>query len=248
MGHPCYEDGPLHNYVIIFDIFKQFPELVYGFSQKADGPMRRNQFQEPDNAITSYLSRLNISPERFIIADLVQGSHMEVVTFADGGKLIPSCDGLVTVDKNIFLGITAADCLPVYFYEGKKKIIGIVHAGWRGIAKSIAVHALGRIISLGGSLDTTFVAIGPGIQQHHFEIGADVLPQFKDYKQFINNKQLVNLPGIIRQQLTERGVLHNNIELSADCTYCEVDRYFSFRRDKPEKAEPMLAFIGLLQP
>jgi len=41
-------------------------------------------------------------------------------------------------------------------------------------------------------------------------------------------------------------VLRKNIEISPECTHCEQDKYFSYRRDKSEEVQAMVAYIGLL--
>ena len=55
----------------------------------------------------------------------------------------------------------------------------------------------------------------------------------------------INLSGVIRAQLLELNILDKNIIISRECTYCLTHKYFSYRRDKPEEVEAMLAYISL---
>jgi polyphenol oxidase len=96
--------------------------------------------------------------------------------------------------------------------------------------------------------ENILVGIGPGIRACHFEIKEDTLHNYKKYPEFILQKEdrlFVNLAGIIQQQILTMGIQKENIEDSMLCTFCLEEKYFSYRRDKPENVEAMLAYIGL---
>ena len=42
------------------------------------------------------------------------------------------CDALLTSNDDIALCVLTADCAPILIYETKKKMVGCIHAGWRG--------------------------------------------------------------------------------------------------------------------
>ncbi len=105
------------------------------------------------------------------------------------------------------------------------------------------------ISALNCPADDILAGIGPGIRACHFEIKPDVLEEFNDYPlhiNFVGQKIFVDLPAIITSQLTAAGVLKQNIADSGHCTYCQKDKYFSFRRDHPKKVRAMVAYIGLI--
>jgi copper oxidase (laccase) domain-containing protein len=56
-----------------------------------------------------------------------------------------------------------------------------------------------------------------------------------------DGKYFVDLRGILEKQARYMEV--SNIELHPDCTYCKADDYFSYRRDKPQHVQAMLAWI-----
>ena len=41
-------------------------------------------------------------------------------------------DGIITKNQECFPTITVADCVPIWFYEPKTKVYGVVHSGWKG--------------------------------------------------------------------------------------------------------------------
>ena len=63
--------------------------------------------------------------------------HSNKCLVATASNPYPKCDALVTSDKSLILGITTADCLPIIFYDPKNQVIGIAHAGWKGLVKGV---------------------------------------------------------------------------------------------------------------
>lgn len=236
-----------------FEIFNKYPELIYGFTEKQDGSMKifdvKNQKEEESHRDNKrkYFSRIGVSLNDLVGASLVGGNNVYIVSGSDKGKIIDNTDALATLNKNVFLAITVSDCFPVYFYEPNVGIAAIAHAGWRGIAKNIIEKTLEKIDPKKEYRKNILVGIGPGIELCHFDVKNEVVEKFKNYPDFIikkNNKVFVSLPGIIKHQLLEEGILENNIEISEDCTYCSDNKYFSWRRDKTKMMQGS-AYIGI---
>lgn len=164
------------------------------------------------------------------------------------GKVISDTDALVTKEKDIFLSVTIADCLPIFFYDSSEKVVGIAHAGWRGLINGVIDKTLETLKSCGAQTENIFAAFGSSIQKCHFEIRPDILPQFADYEKYISErdgKTFVDLQGIAKEQLQNAGIPETNIETSALCTFCDSEKFFSYRRDKPAKIQAMVAAIGM---
>jgi YfiH family protein len=89
-------------------------------------------------------------------------------------------DGLITATRNFLVGIQTADCLPVIIVDTKRKVIGVLHAGWRGTAKRIVEKGVGEMIRRFGSRPRDMrAAIGPGIQGCCYEVGEEVRTKFE---------------------------------------------------------------------
>lgn len=91
---------------------------------------------------------------------------------------ITQADAVITNLTNIPLLITAADCVPILLYSNEKKVLGLVHAGWRGTASCIVEKA---VIAMQENYlvrpSQIIAAIGPAIGQKHYEVGQDVANQ-----------------------------------------------------------------------
>ncbi|KKP93036.1 MAG: hypothetical protein US25_C0030G0006 [Candidatus Moranbacteria bacterium GW2011_GWE1_36_7] len=231
----------------MISLFTKFPDLIALMSEREDGSMKlfAGSGLNLENR-KRFFQKIGISKNKIIAAEIVHGNKVEIVNEASPGMVL-GVDGLIAKSNNVFLSVTIADCIPVYFYEPRQKIIAIVHCGWRGIIDGVIENAMSKILELGSKAEDVNVAMGPGINACHFEIRDDVLEKFSNYSEFIvrrNEKIFIDLKGIIRKQLSDFNVVTENIEDNRECTM-ESDRYFSFRRDKPEKVEAMIAIIGI---
>lgn len=181
---------------------------------------------------------------KIVIANLVHGTHVEKIT-AGAEYVIPDTDALITKEPGIILTVTGADCFPVYFEERTTGIIGLAHCGWRGIVDGIIEKTIASIIAMGGKKENLLIMIGPGICAKHFEIREDVLPSFSAYDDYITRDKniRVNLNGIMKKQAEGAGIVSENISDMNECTHCLPEKYFSYRRDKPQYLEAQVAYI-----
>jgi len=155
----------------------------------------------------------------------------------EGAKLvhIPKADGLITSRKNVFLGVVTADCLPVIFYDKKSEIVGIVHAGYKGILKGILKNMVLSFKKLGSDTKNILVAIGPSIGVCCYDVSIERVEMFVNAFEGIkthkirNGKYFLDLKNIAKQSLISEGVSENNIEVSNICTKDYIKDFFSFR-------------------
>ncbi len=161
-------------------------------------------------------------------------------------------DGLVSDRVGPVLGAFAADCIPLVFAEPAARVCGAAHAGWRGTVAGIATNVTTRMVEIGARADRVRVALGPSIGACCFEVGREVVDEFR--------MVLGELPGLIvegthknhidlrvatRAFLERAGVRSEHIDDRPPCTKCEGDRFFSYRRDGREGGVHM-GFIGLV--
>ncbi|MCR4338107.1 MAG: polyphenol oxidase family protein, partial [Candidatus Omnitrophica bacterium] len=76
--------------------------------------------------------------------------HGDVVKVIDDSSLLERqdivADGVVTNRPEIVLTIRTADCFPIFFYDDRREVISLAHAGWRGAQQRIAVKAMEAMI------------------------------------------------------------------------------------------------------
>ena len=229
----------------------EFQNIKWGLSEKKDGNMSLwidGFSRENLENRRKFFEKNKIDINDIVSAGLSHGNNIALVSNENKERIVPDTDGLATDEKNVFLAITVADCIPIYFYDKEKNAIGLAHSGWRGVAKNISGKMIKAMIkNFNSDPKNIIVYIGPHIQKCHFEVKSDVSSKF-DEKYIIRekNKEKINLLLAVKDQLVESGIFAENINSSDECTFCNREKYFSFRRDKPEKIQSMIAYIGIV--
>jgi hypothetical protein len=166
--------------------------------------------------------------------------HSNLVLLADHPGLVGEGDALITREPGLAVSIRTADCYPILLADTRNRAIAAIHAGWRGTAMQIVLKTLEKMKSeFATQPSDVFAAIGPGIGVCCYEVGEDVSSQFG----FAVRTHL-DLASENRKQLESVGVPAQNIEALGVCTFCDAERFFSYRREK-EKAGRMTSFVML---
>lgn len=161
--------------------------------------------------------------------------------FADSADAVPDADGLVTSSRNVPLAVLVADCVPLALTAPGRGAFAVVHAGWRGVAAGIIRAALARF----GDTPDVRATIGPAIGPDHYEVHEDVAIAVSAASpagartRRANGRVLLDLPGTVALILTELGV--RSIDRAEECTACEKDRFFSYRRDGRTGRQALIA-------
>jgi polyphenol oxidase len=166
--------------------------------------------------------------------------HSNLALLADEPGVVGEGDALITNHPGLAVSVRTADCYPILLADPRNRAIAAVHAGWRGTAAQIVIRTLEKMKSeFGTEPADVSAAIGPGIGVCCYEVGEDVSRQFG----FAIRTHL-DLMSENRKQLEEAGVSPQNIQALDVCTFCDAERFFSYRREK-EKAGRMTSFIML---
>lgn len=149
-------------------------------------------------------------------------------------------DGLMTDLPGVALLIYSADCIPILFYDPVRRVAAAVHAGWRGTAAGIASAAVERMREVYDCRPRDILAaIGPGIGPDCFETHEDVpnamtaalsTAVLQHIKIKENGKFSVDLKGINAMRLEQAGLEADHIAVSALCSACHPDKFWSHRR------------------
>jgi len=145
-------------------------------------------------------------------------------------------DAIISEVKNVGIGILAADCAPILFYEPKKKIIGCAHAGWKGALNGVIKNTVKKFNELNSKSDDLIAVVGPCIKKESYEIEVDLLKKFIDkdkknelfFKKINDLKYNFDLRGFINKELSNLNI--NNIDNIKMDTLSEEKFFFSYRR------------------
>ena len=183
---------------------------------------------------------LDFSLENLVCTHQTHSDIVRLVTKADHISIFhrdyPECDAVVTCDPGTALMIFTADCTPLLFHDPVTGAVGAAHAGWRGTAADIGGKTVKAMVeAFHCNPKNIRAAIGPNIGGCCFETDADVpeamVAALGDaanvHIRQVDSKFYVNLKEINACFLRRAGVEH--IDISADCTACRPDRYWSHR-------------------
>jgi YfiH family protein len=189
-------------------------------------------------------SSFDIPVENFFTVDQVHGGEILIIDDATDVEAVEGrdfpFDGIITARPGIAIGIKTADCVPVFFIDPAKRIIGAVHAGWKGTALSIAVRAVDLLEKRFGSDSKDIRAvIGPAIGPCCYEVDTRVFESMKHlpgrhlyFKEGDDEgKWMLDLGSANKVQLEKRGIPAGNIYSANFCTSCQRDTFFSYRGD-----------------
>ncbi|GAB5045754.1 peptidoglycan editing factor PgeF [Thermodesulfovibrio sp. TK110] len=161
-------------------------------------------------------------------------------------------DAVITDQKNLFIGIKTADCLPALIFDPEEKVIAAVHAGWRGTAKGILRKTILKMNEIYGcEPKNLLIAFGPYIKGCCYEVGEEVIEALRkeipeeNYIFRVNRKKHVDIGIANCFQAISAGVKKENIWISEDCTYCKNIEYASYRFHG-KKAARQYGVIGML--
>jgi YfiH family protein len=159
-------------------------------------------------------------------------------------------DAVVSDVPNLFFFMTFADCVPIMLWDPVRRVVGLIHAGWRGTAQHIAAATVRAMCESFASRPYDIrVAIGPSIGPCCYRVGDDVRMAFQvgygdDTASFFRGQRL-DLWAANCFDLMAAGVDESQIENPRLCTACHTESFFSHRAEG-EPTGRLGACIGLL--
>lgn len=249
--------------IFTFHHFKRSPSLLHAVTTKSNDlpyafslALHTGEETEQIVANRNRLSRLLNSEEplHYIVADQTHSDHIKVITqketkgWEDLSDAIEDCDALITDLKGVVLCILTADCVPILLYDRHKEVVAAIHAGWKGTKAQIASKTVQKMVENYGCDPKDIIAgIAPSIGRCCYEVGKEVAEHFFDTPEGFTRsgeKYMLDLPFINREQLLAAGLKEENIEMSHTCTACDVERFFSYRKEQGCSGR-FMSMIGL---
>ena len=168
------------------------------------------------------LEKHGLDNSPLVRAEQIHGVAVATVT-GPSEKPLEGIDGLITATRGITLGISVADCAPVWILAQDGSAGALLHSGKKGTELGIVTHGIQSLCALSGKQPSELILmIGPCIRPPCYE---------------------VDFASEIRSQASRTGVI--DIHDDGICTACHPDRYYSYRREKGLTGR-MLATLTLL--
>lgn len=188
-------------------------------------------------------------------------ANVRVVTETDRGKGIvrkrdyTDVDGLVTNVPGICLVTSYADCVPLYFIDPVKRVIGLSHSGWRGTVGKIGKKTVEIMrMAFGSEPADILAAVGPSVCMDCYEVSGDVIARMKEafaesyWEQLFyrksDGKYQLDLWKANELIFREAGIREEHIAVTNVCTHCNSEILYSHRAAGDQRGN-LCAFLAL---
>ena len=258
---------------LLFPMLEETGMVIHGFSTRLGG-VSKGEWSSMNLSFTrgdreadvreNYRrigEAIGFSCGALVCSDQTHTTNIRVVTEADRGKGFTRArdytdmDGLITNVPGLVLATFYADCVPLYFADPKKKVIGLSHSGWRGTVGKIGKKTVERMQEEYGCKPADIRAvIGPSICQSCYEVSLDVIEEFQRafseetwpllYKKNENEKYQLDLWKANEIILKETGIAAEHLAVTDRCTCCNPSLLFSHRASRGKRGN-LGAFLML---
>lgn len=187
------------------------------------------------------------SKDMFVTINQVHGDDVFIIdrSIENAAGLIKTAaqtrgDAIITNQRHVGIGVVTADCVPALIYDPVQSVIAAVHAGWKGTIKGILSKVICQMAyRFNCNVEDIKVGIGPAIGACCYAVGEIVTLPLKstnpEWGRYLrpdeDGKARLDLAALNIRQIEDAGVLTRNIYNLGQCTSCNKELFFSYRRD-----------------
>ena len=221
-----------------------FPKNVNFLSTERylDGGKSIGNFENFNLALHVNDKRENVLENRSILKDYygipsnpvwINQTHSSICVDASSIKKIVEADASFTINPGVVCAVLTADCLPVFVCKKDGSMVGIAHAGWKGLISGVIENLIESFHCNG---DDLIVHLGPAISKNYLEVGVEIKDlylsknsNFSRSFSFYRDKYYLDLYDAAKVILEFFNIKF--ITGGDRCTFKESDVFFSYRRD-----------------
>ena len=224
--------------IIQSKLLNQFIGITHGFTTKKNGNLAFHVGDDVNNVNKNHtlLAReMLYKRDKLVHMKQIHSSIVKIIDNIDNFTNPPICDAMITNSKNTPLMVMVADCSPILFYDAKRDVIAVAHAGRAGAFKNIIQTVIRSFTDdFDSHPNDIVVSIGASIGSCCYEVGEDIYSEAKELNlaYAISKRQdsyYLDISKILKSQLINAKILENSIEFSNECSCCKNEKYFSYR-------------------
>ena len=255
-----------------FPAFDAVPFVRHGFSTRLGGVsegiyasmnLSFTRGDDPEKVRENFrriCKSMGVSEEQVVVSAQEHHTVIHNATAADRGRGVTrdrgytDIDGLLTDEPGVVLCTQYADCVPLFFLDPVKRVVGTSHSGWKGTVARIGAVTVDRMCSdYGCDRRNILAAVGPSIGPCCFEVDTPVYEAFSQMKEFDSGcyqarpggKFHIDLWEVNRRILQASGISPEHITVTDLCTRCRPDVFWSHRATGGDRGS-LAGFIALV--
>ena len=158
-----------------------------------------------------------------------------------GWHVLDATDGHLASHAGVLLTITVADCVPVYLAQPAGRWLGLLHAGWRGVAQGMVERGISRLAERAHcTAHDIVIHCGVSICGECYEVGPEVITAVTGRS--VAGPTRLDLRAEIAHRAAAVGV--GRVSVSPWCTAHDAAAFHSHRRSRGTDGR-MVAYLGL---
>jgi YfiH family protein len=164
---------------------------------------------------------------------------------APGISVMHGWDGHATGRAGLLLSVGVADCVPVSLVDPERRVVALLHSGWRGTAAGITERGIALLARLWSSpADRLWLHCGPAICGACYEVGPEVHAAIHPDREPPPGRANIDVRAAIVERAAAAGVRPERITVSSHCTRCGPPDFFSHRGGSPGRQMGVLGIRG----
>ena len=176
-----------------------------------------------------------------VVGRQVHGARVQLTReVAAGLSVLEGVDGHLTDRPGLLLAVTLADCVPVYLLAPERGVLGLLHAGWRGIAGGVLETGVGALCEVAEcSPDSVVMHCGISVCGSCYEVGPEVFEAVAGERPGAPGR--LDLRDVLRIRAEALGI--GRVTTSSWCSVHDHDRFHSHRASAGAPGR-MAAYLG----
>lgn len=173
-------------------------------------------------------ARLGVEPDHLLFSRQVHGTGVVVANGPWRGGA-PEADAIVTGTPGLALGVLVADCVPVLLHAPEEGVVGVAHAGRRGMVEGVVEAVVHAMRDLGAT--TLLATVGPSVCGRCYEVPPAMRDEVSATRPVTSSVTWHGTPSLdVAAGVLEQLAPHCwDLEQVHGCTV-ERDDLYSFRR------------------
>ncbi len=194
-------------------------------------------------------------PSDLVFMDQIHGARVASVGEDERGRgafeadhALSATDALVTTTPELRIVVLVADCAPVVLVDPDHRVLGVAHAGWRGVAADVLGATVRAMEALGAQASSLRCVIGPTISAGRYEVGDEVidavgrqLGSIEGCVDGTSERPHLDVAAAARRSLLLAGVPEDAVIVTAERS--DDEPFFSARRARPSGRFGLVAHL-----